>query len=390
MKRIIRTLLLCGPVLWPVHALAAPPPLAAVTLIGAPEIVFSAKRDACTPTDMPDAPVRAFRDQAGGVVMFGLHHENRALRGESLDRLKIDCRIVLASGGRSDPAAFDDLSWITATWTDDGREVHALVHHEYQAHRHTGRCRFGSYLSCWYNTILGVRSTDGAATFAPPELPATVAGSPFAQDVDQGRHRGFFNPSNIVSDGPWRYTFIFTTGWAGQPRAACLLRTDDPGDPTAWRAFDGKDFSIRYGDPYRTKSPAPAACKPIGPFPAPVGAVVRHRGTGAWLAVFQASAEGGDLPEAGFYVTASRDLINWDKPRLLLAGKTLYDDPCTAGPRLIAYPSLLDRTARSRNFEDVGDEAELYFATLRVEGCEVTADRDLVRRRIAIKLWASP
>ena len=52
--------------------------------------------------------------------------------------------------------------------------------------------------------------------------------------------------------------------------------------------------------------------------------------------------------------------------------------------------AFLDRTARSRNFEDVGDEAELYFATLRVEGCEVTADRDLVRRRIAIKLWASP
>ncbi len=390
MTRMIRPFLLLALGLAPLPALASPPPLAAVTVVGAPEIVFSAKRDACTPADMPDAPVRAFRDAAGRVVMFGLHHENRALRGESLDRLTIDCRIVLASGGRADPAAFDDMSWITATWTDDGRTIHALVHHEYQAHSHPGRCRFKPYLPCWYNTILGVTSTDGALTFPPPEEPEIVAGAPFRQEVDQGRQRGFFNPSNIVSDGPWRYALIFTTGWPGQPRGTCLLRTADPGDPTSWRAFDGKAFTIRYVDPYRARDPAPTACKTIAPFPAPVGSVVRHRGTGAWLAVFQASAEGGDLPEAGFYVTASRDLVTWDKPRLLLAGKTLYDDPCTAGSRLIAYPSLLDRAAQGRNFDDVGDEAELYFATLRVQGCEVTGDRDLVRRRVAIKLWASP
>src|SRR5829696_8814483 len=42
---------------------------------------------------------------------------------------------------------------------------------------------------------------------------------------------------------------------------------------------------------------------------------------------------------------------------------------------------------QGRNFDDVGDAAELYFATLRIEGCTVTSDRNLVRRKVAIKVW---
>ena len=150
----------------------------------------------------------------------------------------------------------------------------------------------------------------------------------------------------------------------------------------------GTASSSRCATPIPTaaaKRPA-RACRPIEPFPAPVGAVVRHRPSGAWIAVFQAAADGGRFPEPGLYYAASRDLLAWDKPRLLLAGKTLYDSPCGAS-ELIAYPSLLDREAKGRNFDDVGDAAELYFATLRIEGCTVTSDRNLVRRKVAIKVW---
>jgi hypothetical protein len=113
---------------------------------------------------------------------------------------------------------------------------------------------------------------------------------------------------------------------------------------------------------------------------------VRHRPSGAWIAVFQAAANADTFPEAGFYTTSSRDLLTWDKPRLLLAGKTLYDDPCGSGGRLISYPSLLDAAAEGRNFDDVGASADLFYASLRVEGCQVTSDRDLLRRRVAIEI----
>ena len=372
-------------------ARAAPePPLSALTLTGPERTIFSATRDACDGADVPDAPARAFRDASGGIALYGLHYRNRALRGPDFDSLKIDCRLVLDSGEKPDPALYDDRSWITATWTEDGTTVAALLHHEYQANEHEGRCRSKVYMECWYNTITAAASPDGGASFARKNPPAVVAGAPFRQEEGQGRHRGFFNPSNIVGDGRWRYFLASTTGWdrpgSDQPAGVCLFRSDDPTDPARWRAWTGTGFTAAFPDPYRKPVKLPDTCRPVGPFPGPVGAVVRQRGSGAWIAVFMA-AKGGAFAESGFYWTTSRDLIVWDVPRLLMAGATLYDDPCKAGARMVAYPSLLDPGAEGRNFDDVGGGALLTYATLRVEGCTITSDRDLVRRPVAIKVW---
>lgn len=393
MSRLLRPLAAllaaaCG--LAPPTGAASEPPLSALTLTGPERTLFSATRDACDGADVPDAPARAFRDASGAIALYGLHYRNRALRGPDLDRLTIDCRVVLDSGEKPDPALYDDRSWITATWTEDGRSVAALLHHEYQANEHPGRCRSKVYMECWYNTVTAAFSRDGGASFSRAAPPAVVAGAPFRQEEGQGRHRGFFNPSNIVAEGRWRYFFASTTGWdrpgSDQHAGVCLFRTDRPEDPGSWRAWTGTGFTAAFPDPYRKTFKLADTCKPVEPFPAPVGAVVRHRGTGAWIAVFMASA-GGRFPESGFYWSASRDLVTWDAPRLLLAGTTLYDDPCKAKGRLIAYPSLLDPQAEGRNFDDVGAGALLTYATLRTEGCTITSDRDLVRRPVAIKVW---
>ena len=365
-------------------AWAAEPPLAAVTLVGAPQIVFEPKRDACDGNDVADVPARAYRDAAGTVVMFALHTKNRAVRGADLDHLKIDCTPALPSNGREDPAAYDDASWIAATWTANGRDVSALVHHEFQANTHPGRCTRKEYLACWYNSVVGVSSTDGGRRFDRPDPPLVAVAAPFRQDVGQGRHRGFFNPSNIVSDGRYHYMLTATTGWSGQSAGACLFRTADPADPSSWRGWDGKGFTSRFGDPYREKVATPS-CVTIAPFPTPIGSVSRHRGTGAWIAVFQASPIGPDFPQPGFYTTSSTDLITWDKPRLLVAGPTLYEDSCKSDGRQIAYPSLIDPAAEGRNFDNVGDRAELFYADLTVNGCQVV-DRHLMRRSVAIKV----
>ena len=372
-------------------ASAAPePPLSALTLVGPPAVIFKAGRDACDGADVPDASARAYRDDAGEIVLFGMHYRNRALRGPDLEHLKLDCSVVLDSAGNADPAAYDDRSWITATWTGDGRRVTALIHHEYQANEHPGRCRSAIYMECWYNTVLSAASTDGGHLFRRGTPPGVVAAAPFRQEAGQGRHRGFFNPSNIFSDGRWHYMFASTTGWDGaigeQEAGVCLFRTDDPADPTRWRAWTGTSFTAAFPDPYRVAIRRATACKPVAPFPTPVGAVVRHRASGAWIAVFMAKAS-DTFPTSGFYWTTSRDLLTWDQPRLLLAGATLYEDPCTAPGTLIAYPSLLDPAAQGRNFDDTGDTALLTYATLRVQGCEITSDRDLLRRPVTIRVW---
>lgn len=368
---------------------AGAPPLSALTPIGPPTTMFSASKDACDGADLPDASARAFRDASGAIALYGMHYRNRALRGPDLDHLKIDCRIVLDSGEKPDPALYDDRTWITATWTEDGKSVAAILHHEYQANEHEGRCRSKLYMECWYNTLLGAASNDGGATFTRTAPPAVVAGAPFRQEVDQGRHRGFFNPSNIFSDGRYRYFFASTTGWthpSDQSAGVCLFRTESPADPGSWRAWTGTGFTASFPDPYRKLAKRADACKPIAPFPAPVGVVVRHRSSGAFIAVFMA-ASGGIFPRSGFYWTTSRDLLSWDEPRLLIAGSTLYDDPCKADGDLIAYPSLLDPGAQGHNFDDVGDKAVLTYARLRREGCTITSDRDLVRRAVAVKVW---
>ena len=372
-------------------ARAAPePPLSALTLVGPSVTMFKATRDACDGVDVPDASARAYRDASGAVALFGMHYRNRAFRGPSLDSLKLDCAVVLESGGASDPAAYDDASWITATWTEDGQAVAALVHHEYRGNEHPGRCRSKVYMECWYNSIVAASSQDGGRSFTRAGPPVVVAGAPFRQEVGQGRHRGFFNPSNIFGDGRWRYFLASTTGWSlpgsDQSAGVCLFRSDDAADPTRWRAWTGTGFSAAFPDAYAKPPKVPVTCAPVAPFPTPVGAVVRHRGSGAWIAVFMAKV-GAGFPESGFYWTSSRDLLTWDTPRLLLAGPTLYDDPCGAPGGLIAYPSLLDPNATGRNFDDTGDAAILTYVTLRTEGCAITSDRDLLRRPLAIKVW---
>src|SRR6201999_3038180 len=115
----------------------------------------------------------------GSVGAFGLHFVNRALRGPSLDRIKIDCKVVLGSKHLADPAAYDDYNWITAVWTNDGRSVDALIHHEYHANEHPGRCIAKDMMPCWYNTILGYRSSDAGASFARAARDFVVAAPPF-------------------------------------------------------------------------------------------------------------------------------------------------------------------------------------------------------------------
>lgn len=355
-----------------------------LALAGSSSLVYNAAHDGCDGNDVPDLNPRAYRDADGRVAMFALHFTARPLRGADLHHLRIDCRVALGSAFDPDPAHYADRNFVAATWTADGRKVSALVHHEYHADQH-GRCSASGDLACWYNTLLAYRSDDGGASFTRG-TPLVVAASPFTQDVGQGRHRGFFNPSNIVGAGGFRYAFASTTGWDGQPFGNCLLRTPDPANSALWRAFDGTGFTIRYGDPYRARQ-QPGSCATIAPFAYAVGSVTRHRASGLWLAVFQAAA-GGAFPASGFYYSTATDLLHWSAPRLLLAAPTLYDDLCKAGPAVVGYPALLDWRAPGRNFDEVGDDPELFFTSMEVKNCR-TGARLLLRRTVHLQTGAA-
>lgn len=355
-----------------------------IELVGTPTVVFDSARDGCAPDSFPDINARAFRDADGRTIVYALHDDNRPLVGPDLDHLKPDCHVALASPERPEPARYEDRNFVAATWTEDGRAVGALVHHEYHADQF-GRCTARGDLACWYNTILAYRSKNGGLDFSRLDEPV-VAAAPFRQDVEQGRHRGFFNPSNIVAgigrNERWRYALISTTGWDGQRYGNCLFHTADPktGD---WRAWDGRGFTIRYDDPYEPGSHVPKPCRTIGPFTFPVGSVVLHAPSRTYVALFQAKA-GGAFPLSGFYAATSRDLLHWSDPRIVMASATLFDDLCRAGPSIVAYPALLDPTSRSRNYDTTGDAPELFFVRIAADKCQ-TGQRLLLRQRLSIR-----
>lgn len=362
----------------------------AITPVSGPLVLFDPKRDGCDGNDVPDAPFRAYRDAAGGIVAFGLHYENRRLMGPRLDALKIDCKVAFRGTRNSNPKAYDDRSWITATWTEDGKTVHALAHHEFQAHAHRGRCSFPEYMKCWWNSVLNITSHDSGARFAKAAVPV-MAASPQPSEVGQGRHRGFFNPSNILARGAHHYVLIGTTGWEGQPSGVCLFRSGNLADPAAWRAFDGVGFEARFPDPYSDKPPKQRACVPVAPFPAPVGSITRHGGTGLFVAVYQAAAgmpdgRGGTYTQSGFYSATSVNLIDWSPPSLLMATKSLYDNACGESV-LRSYPVLIDPVSPSRNFAETGDSALLLYSQMRIEGCSHTHDRKLIAQKLRISAY---
>ncbi|MFO1118221.1 MAG: hypothetical protein U1E28_21340 [Beijerinckiaceae bacterium] len=378
-------LLVC---LQPAIARAQEAPALRLTMEGKAEKVFGMD-DRCAPVDLPDVNPRAYRAADGSVVMFALHFQARALRGPGLDHLKIDCHVALASHEDADPAKYDGRRYITATWTADGRNVAALVHDEYHAETHPGRCITTDALACWWNAILAFRSTDGGANFAPAD-PMVLAATPFRQDVGQTRHRGFFNPSNMFGKDGFVYAFVSTTGWTGQQPGECLIRTRDPMDSSKWRAWDGRDFTVRWRDPYGPKSDAPQpACATIEPFGYAVGAVVRHRPSGNFVAVWEAPRVEGRFPFTGLYYATSRDLIHWSQAALLAATPNTAQ-PCGASGDvnrdgwITSYPSLLDPDAKGRNFDDAGDTPYLYYARIRNVGCTPAGERALMRQRVAI------
>jgi hypothetical protein len=80
----------------------------------------------------------------------------------------------------------------------------------------------------------------------------------------------------MLNDWPFR----------AQRYGSCLIRTTDILDPASWRAWDGKDFTIRFVNPYREHAvPETHVCTPVGAGAVyDVGSLAIHQPTGKFLA----------------------------------------------------------------------------------------------------------
>lgn len=164
-----------------------------------------------------------------------------------------------------------------------------------------------------------------------------------------------------------------------------MMRTRDLADPRSWRAWGGTAFAARFTDPYLQPAPRGGACWAIAPL---VGAFDFMNGSlvySTYLQRFLLVGTGNSGIDGGFYVSASTDLVSWSRPVKIIAGELTYTYSC-GDPDPMAYPSLLDPTSTSRNFETVGRTAYLYFTRFRYRDCGQTQHQDLVRVPIEFTL----
>jgi hypothetical protein len=183
--------------------------------------------------------------------------------------------------------------------------------------------------------------------------------------------------------GEFYYALINNWPHQAQRFGSCLIRTTALFDPGSWRGWDGKGFNIQFVNPYREAIARPEehVCEPV--LAGTAESLLRHRPSGTFL-VTQFTPDGFDGP-AGFYIQASRDLIRWSKPRLLVSVEDLRasDGP---GKWTYEYASLLDPASTDRNFGDVSDNPYLYY--VRSDGNHPPYARVLFRKRISLRVHA--
>lgn len=367
-------------------AMAEPPEIQLSAAPGDQE-VFVWQRERCGDDHNPDAPARAFRLADGTVRLFASDPLNRPFWGASLDSLSPQCESAHRGRGLGRPSDFDDRSWIAATHTADGRIVHALFHVEFHGHLRPSLCPAGRYMACWMNAIAQGLSEDGGQSFhRRAGGDALVAALPYKYDGMAGRHVGYFSPSNIIEKDGALYVFVFAQRYEAQMYGTCLLRTERIADPAAWRAWDGKAFADQFQNPYAGEigDPARHVCATVRGLNGMVTSVVRHAGSGRYLALIIGARRVGMRDDVmGVHYATSRDLVTWSDSALLAEMPTMHRFAC-GEKSVYAYPSLIDGASPSRNFDVVGDRPMLYLTRFNMTDCQLRKDRDLVRRPVSI------
>ena len=342
-------------------------------------VIFDFNKDRCTNWDIPDAPLRAYRAANGTVVAFASGHDNRPFIGPSLGQIVQTCHPSLVSKPDPDPALYDGMRYVTATWTKDGVHVAALIHNEYHAERF-GKCSYAGSLQCWYNTILAASSSDGGQTFSVGSNPQVVAAISSKQEVGQGRHRGFFNPSNILfREGYW-YMAAHTTGGGKQRPGTCLFRSPNVDNPGSWKSFDGQDFGSTSTDPYRDEREDYVPCQPMKNI-STLGSISYYAPLKLYLGVFQDVDP--EHPNGSIAYAWSADMLHWGAHTTLLNLPDMSSRDCSDTERY-GYPSVLDPGAPGRNFDSISQNSYLFLTRFHVKNCRLSSDRDLVRFALRI------
>jgi hypothetical protein len=360
---------------------------------------FDTSKESCEQIDIPDAAARAFKDFKGTVHLIASHYVTRAGLGPTLESAKHNCQVVYQSAHDGNVADFNDATWLNAFYDLDGKRIVALGPMEYHGWEHAGMCASKSdSASCWYNVDTYNLSEDGGYHFARPKPPGNFfLGLPYKYQVNQGP-QGYSVDANIVKVGPWFYDEVYAWSWppnCGKGRgqkpclvadAACAIRTGNILDPSSWRGWDGKDFTVEFVNPYDAAVANPQAhvCAPVPYLDFSTG-INYHPASHLFVATLwnQGSASWG--PQ-GIYFTTSPDFIHWSKPELAMTQNEMFRrEP--QGNWSYQYFSLIDPKSQDLSYMGITDNPYLYY--VRMDGDHPPYRRVLFRQKIKLD-WLTP
>ncbi len=341
-------------------------------LTGSRTSVFDTSTDSCELIDIPDTSATAFRDYLGTVHLVSSGSVLWQNLGPTLETAKHSCAVAYRSKHDPNPADFNDNTWLDSFFSVDGKTIVALGHMEYHGYEHPGECsvRYG-YIACWYNADTFNFSTDGGYHFESPQAPANfLAGLPFQYEIDQGPE-GYSINTNIVKVGKWYYTTVFGWPWppnCGQfgypkcevPGGGAPMRTSNIMDPSSWRAWGGKGFTVQFVDPYLgpVKYPEGHVFTPIQYLDS-VNSINYNQATQLFVALYFDPYD-REFGPPGAYLATSPDLVNWSKPTLLVTVKQLQaNEP--PGNWSYGYFSLLDPNSSDDSFSTITDTPDLFY-----------------------------
>jgi hypothetical protein len=360
----------------PTPEIDASDPTMAIT--GPMEVVYDWSVDRCASDDLPDMPLRPFRDAQGNVQANRSWPDNRRFLGPDLDSIEPLCETILESARDRDPSHYNYLTWFQSLYTEDGQTVHAILHNEHN-------CQDFGDQNCWYQNMAYAVSTDGGVTFQVPEPPGNLVGAiPYRYTPGAGLI-GLTSGSNIVK-GPDGAYYMLVMNWSYVERIphTCLLRSDDLSDPASWRAWDGDGFDMTLINPYTETDFDPAAhdCPPVDPDIHHLGnmsdSLIYNTYLGRYVVVSLDVNWIGNETFWGINYSFSDDLIHWDTKKPLEA-MTLGAHTGPGGPDGAGYLILLDPDSPSRNFETAGKTAYIYFTRFNNTSGIAFHDADLVR-----------
>src|SRR5690348_14178351 len=143
MTRAIRGTLVVGGMLALLGVLCGPAQAVSVTFTGPEEMVYDYTTMRCSDTDLPDGPTQAVRDSNNRIELMYANDGTRRMLGPDFNHLTHECLQRFPLVYDPNPGHYNYIHLIFGTYTENGRDIYAMVHNEWHGWEIPGACPAG-------------------------------------------------------------------------------------------------------------------------------------------------------------------------------------------------------------------------------------------------------